>query len=706
MNNQLSNEQLEQQLQAAQETIGALRKRMRQLENHAAQLPLQKHLQSYQKRIAEKSAALEKAENWSELIIKNAMDAIVRLDEQGRIQSWNPMAEKIFGYNESEVLGLLIEDILLPKQLHAANLNYFHKYLKRGRDAWNQRIEAMAQCKDGSELPIEFISSVVNQSGTPAYAMVFRDISDRKAAEQKLRDSHTNLERMVQARTDEVRELAAIVEATNNFVGIADLEGHVIYVNPAGRSMVGLDHEADLNDLSFVNFHSPETCKLLVEDILPQALALGVFETACEFVDKQGKLIPTSSTFMSLPAQAEESSSRLAIIARDLRPEIALQKQVEHVDRLESLGVLAGGIAHDFNNILTAIIGNTGLAKRKIDAYSPAQEYLESIEKSSLQAANLCKQMLAYSGKGNFVIQPTNLSKLITEMHSLLKVSIDKNVVLKIDLFEPLPQVQADITQIQQIIMNLVINASEAIDKHSGMITVATGLMHVDAQYLQKSIHKAEISEGRFVFLEVSDSGCGMDAETRKKIFDPFFTTKFTGRGLGMSAVLGIVHAHSGFLNLYSEERLGTTFKIGLPLSKASEILTTEIQNTASITKAEGLILIIDDEESIRELAKVLLADMGYQVLTAVDGRDGVEVFKQNQNSITGVLLDMTMPHMNGEDCYGELRKINPDINVILSSGYTKEDSTARFKGKGLAGFIQKPYLIEGFQDVIRKCFD
>jgi len=705
MNMSDSHVELRAQLAAAQETIKALSKRMRQLECNDVQLPFQRQLQSYQQRIAEKSEALKKAESWSELIIQNAMDAIVRLDYQGCIQSWNPMAEQMFGYRESEMLGRMIEDSLLPNCLRVDGLSDFHRHLKRGRGVlMNQRIEGVAQCKDGSELPVEFVGSVVKQAEVLAYAMVFRDISERKITEQKLRDSHANLELMVAARTGEVRELATIVEATSSFVSIADFQGNIVYVNPAGRDMVGLNHESDLNELSFANFHDAETCRLLREDILPQTVKLGTFETNCEFTDQHGEAIPTNSIFMSLPGQ-QGKPARLAVIARDLRQEIALQKQVEHVDRLESLGVLAGGIAHDFNNILTAIIGNTGMAKRKIDTYSPGQEYLQRIEKSSLQAANLCKQMLAYSGKGNFVLQPINLTKLITEMHSLLLVSIDKSVVLKVDLSDTLPSVDADITQIQQIIMNLVINASEAIDKHSGIITIATGIMQVDEQYLKYSIHKPGLSTGRFVYLEVSDSGCGMDADTRKRIFDPFFTTKFTGRGLGMSAVLGIVHAHKGLLNLDSEPNKGTTFKIALPVSSSNDILISQIVTTAPAGKAEGLILIIDDEETIRELASMVLEEMGYQVMVAVDGKDGVEVFGQYRHSITGVLLDMTMPHMNGEDCFSELRKINPGIKVILSSGYNAEDATARFKDKGLAGFIQKPYLVDHFQKVVAECF-
>lgn len=288
-------------------------------------------------------------------------------------------------------------------------------------------------------------------------------------------------------------------------------------------------------------------------------------------------------------------------------------------------------------------------------------------------------------------------------MEALLKVSIDKNVVLHFDLHEALPNVEADITQIQQIIMNLVINASEAINKHSGVISIATGTMEVDDIYLQRSIHQASIKTGTFVYLEVSDSGSGMDVKTQKKIFDPFFTTKFTGRGLGMSAVLGIVHGHHGLLNIYSELNKGTTFKIAFPICTSSEVLDVEPDNINLPHQNSGVILVIDDEETIRELASIVLQDRGFEVLLAVDGKDGVDVFRQHQDNITGVLLDMTMPRINGEDCYTELRKINPTIKVILSSGYSEEDAMKRFRGKGLVGFIQKPYLIDAFQETVEK---
>jgi len=616
------------------------------------------------------------------------------------------MAEQMFGYKESEILGRLLEDTLLPKRLRNAHLKNFHRHLKRGRGAlMNLRIEGVAQCKGGSELPVEFIGSVVKQGETLCYAMVLRDISERKAVEKALQNSHDNLETLVEERTAKLRDLAAIIEVSLNLVGMADEHGNVLYINPAGRKTLGLRKNKAVGGMKIAHFHSPETNKVLVEDIFPQAIKYGTVETECEFIDHNSNPVPMACTFMSLPDK-QGKPTRMAVVARDLRNEIALQQQVKHVDRLESLGVLAGGIAHDFNNILTAIIGNTELAARKIDKHAAAQKNLESIKKSGLQAANLCKQMLAYSGKGSFIIQPLDLSRLIIEITSLLEVSIDKNIALKLQLDESLPTIDGDMTQIQQIIMNLVINASEAMDKSGGTIVVKTGLMQVDKAYLKSSLHKIGTSIGHFIYMEVSDSGCGMDLDTQKKIFDPFFTTKFTGRGLGMSAVLGIVNGHNGILNLYSELGKGTVFKIAFPVSSLSNAAVTEQQHNAeTIINCSGKVLVIDDEEDIRQIACLLLEDMGYSVVTAEDGEHGLEVFQKYQQELVGVILDMTMPRMNGEECFHALQNIAPNVQVILSSGYSEEDATSCFQAKELAGFIQKPYQIDHFQKVVKECF-
>lgn len=374
--------------------------------------------------------------------------------------------------------------------------------------------------------------------------------------------------------------------------------------------------------------------------------------------------------------------------------ERARDEKMQHVQRLESLGVLAGGIAHDFNNLLTVIMGNASLASNHIDDANPALRHVVAIEKTSQKAANLCQQMLAYSGQGQFIVKPVNLSMLVEDMTQLLHVSIAKNIVLRLNLPKQISAVDADVTQMQQVIMNLVINASEAIGSNSGAISIATGMSRVDKQYLASVFLDEGLAEGRYVYLEVSDTGCGMDEKTRIKMFEPFFTTKFTGRGLGMAAVLGIVRGHQGAMKVYSEVGKGSTFKILLPAS-AEPVQDLSLLPDIKDWRASGCVLVVDDEETLREVASAMLEQMGFEVLTAEDGVEGVAMYQTHQARITLVLLDMTMPRMGGEEAFSHIRSINPNAKVLLSSGYNQQDATNRFAGKGLAGFIQKPYFPE-----------
>ena len=378
-----------------------------------------------------------------------------------------------------------------------------------------------------------------------------------------------------------------------------------------------------------------------------------------------------------------------------------MEKQLLHAQKLESLGVLAGGIAHDFNNILTAIIGNADLALMRINKASPAVENLHRIEQSAARAADLAKQMLAYSGKGKFVVENLDLNVLLEEMLHMLDVSISKKAILRLNPYTPLPLVEADATQMRQIIMNLVINASEAIGDKSGVIAITTGCMDCDRGYLKNVWLDENIHEGLYVYLEITDTGCGMDKETLSRIFDPFFTTKFTGRGLGMAAVLGIVRGHKGAIKVYSEPNKGTSFKILLPASgKPAELFNHD--NLLDNWQGSGTVLLVDDEETVRGIGAEMLKELGFSTITANDGREAVEIFKATPD-ITLVILDLTMPHLDGEQCFRELRQLKPDIKVIMSSGYNEQEITQRFVGKGLAGFIQKPYKLSILKLEIQK---
>jgi two-component system, cell cycle sensor histidine kinase and response regulator CckA len=390
---------------------------------------------------------------------------------------------------------------------------------------------------------------------------------------------------------------------------------------------------------------------------------------------------------------------------------ISLERQVLHAQKLESLGVLAGGIAHDFNNLLMAILGNADLALYDISPLSPAVVYINEVIVASKRATDLAKQMLAYSGKGSFLIGPINIVSLVEEMAHLLEVSISKNVVLKYDLKDDLPMIDGDVTQIRQIVMNLIINASEAIGEKSGFVTLSNGIEELSSDYMariSKNVYPpmdAPHPAGNYVYFMVSDDGVGMSKETEDKIFDPFFTTKFTGRGLGMSAVLGIVRCHKGVIQIRSEIGQGTSFKILFPIGKqdAEEPKNVQIDAEEKEWNPQGTILVADDESTILKLAKRMLVRLGFSVLTAADGREAFNVYKQNHAMIDCVLLDFTMPHMNGQETFAEIRRINPDAKVVLCSGYNEQDATERFNGKGLSGFIQKPFTMDVLKNTLWK---
>ena len=407
-------------------------------------------------------------------------------------------------------------------------------------------------------------------------------------------------------------------------------------------------------------------------------------------IDKSGTIIGASKI-------ARDISER----KRAEQEKHALEQQVLHAQKLESLGVLAGGIAHDFNNILTSIVGNAELALMKMNPESPAIDNLHKVEEAAARAAELAKQMLAYSGKGKFVVENLDIGRLIEEMLHMLEVSISKKVVLRLNLAPNLPSVEADATQIRQVVMNLVINASEAIGDKSGVIAITTGCMDCKKDYLKDVWLDENIREGLYIYLEIADTGCGMDKETMAKIFDPFFTTKFTGRGLGMAAVLGIVRGHKGAIKIYSEPGKGTSFKILLPASgKPSELFKDD--SFKCDWKGSGRVLLVDDEETIRGIGKEMLNALGFETITANDGREAVEVFATTPD-ISFVILDLTMPHMDGEQCFRELKMINPDVKVIMSSGFSEQEVTQKFLGKGSAGFVQKPYKLSALREAIQK---
>lgn len=404
-----------------------------------------------------------------------------------------------------------------------------------------------------------------------------------------------------------------------------------------------------------------------------------------------------------------EGSGGLFVLASILdiseRKRLEEERRALEAHRLESLGLLAGGIAHDFNNILVAVLGYSELISQGLPPESPVSGYVERVTESAHRAAELCSQMLAFSGKGRFVVAPRNLSEIVEVMGRLLEVSIPSSVVIRFDLATDLPAVDVDLSQIQQVVMNLITNSAEAIGDKSGVVTVVTGMMDVDQAYLSTTRVGEGLLVGPHVFLEISDTGCGMDEETLEKMFDPYFTTKVTGGGLGLAATQGIVRGHSGAIRVYSHPGEGTTIKVLLPCSDLPAGALNEAVGGSDEWRSTDTVLIVDDEEAVRGVLRLMCENAGCTVLTANHGREGVEVFREHAQEIDIVLLDMTMPYMSGTEAFREIRRIQPDARVILMSGHNEQEATSRFAGKGLAGFLQKPIamaaLFEKMQEVL-----
>jgi signal transduction histidine kinase/CheY-like chemotaxis protein len=380
------------------------------------------------------------------------------------------------------------------------------------------------------------------------------------------------------------------------------------------------------------------------------------------------------------------------------RDRAALERSLLEMQKLESLGVLAGGVAHDFNNLLTAVLGYAELARAQLPAGAPARGYLLQIEQSARRAADLCGQMLAYAGKGRFVVERVDVAELVRAAADLLRLTAAQRGELTLVLAEGLPPVRADAAQLRQALLSLAANAAEALPPAGGRITVAVSRRRMTRAELAAARLGAGLPEGDYVCLAVGDDGVGMTDEVRARIFEPFFTTRFIGRGLGLAAVLGIVRGHRGALEVESEPGRGSTFRLMLP---ADELPPTPAPAPAGAPAADaGTALVADDEAGVRSLAAILLRGLGFRTLQAADGAEALEQARREGPGLRLVLLDLSMPRLDGEQALPELRRLLPEATVILMSGYSEREVSERFVGRGVAAFLQKPFTRD---DLVRK---
>jgi two-component system, cell cycle sensor histidine kinase and response regulator CckA len=510
--------------------------------------------------------------------------------------------------------------------------------------------------------------------------IAFENITAHKQAEEALREAAIKWQ--------------TTVNAMESAVWLLDKDMRIIAANDATKKLFNKSPLASIGHHCWEIVHGTDTtiseCPAVVrsrqtrrrESIELQVDNQWYEVTADPIIGEAGNLLDSVLVISNITERKNQENERRAFDAR-----------LSQTQRLESLGVLAGGIAHDFNNILMAIMGHADLALDELSPLSPARESLAEIVSASKRAAELCGQMLSYAGKSQVERRNMSLGDLIEETLHMLKTCISKKAILNLNLEKALPCIHGDPAQIRQILMNLVINASDAIGERSGVITISTGAMDCSEKYLLSGYIHSPQKPGTYIYIEVSDTGCGMDKQTIERIFEPFFTTKFTGHGLGLSAIMGIVRAHEGALRVYSEPGKGSTFKVMFPaIEMADDAKNADDINDA--WKGSGTVLIVDDEESIRTISSRQLRRLGIEVLTAEDGRQAVDIYRERKAEINLVLLDLTMPRMNGEEAFRELRQIDPEVRVILASGYSEHDISSRFAGKGLAGCLQKPYTL------------
>jgi PAS domain S-box-containing protein len=509
-----------------------------------------------------------------------------------------------------------------------------------------------------------------------------RDVTARRQAKEGLQASE--------------RRFRALVENAFDAITLYAADGALLYASPSAARLLGRPPRG-LNQAGEANIHTEDvdTVRRLFAHLLAQPAEVVLnHHLRLRHADGSWRWIEASAcNLLDDPAVGAVVANWRDITERRQAEEqrMALDRKLQEAQRLESLGVLAGGMAHDFNNLLTTILGFASLAGMDLPADSPLDGPLQQIEQAARQAAELCQQMLAYAGKGRFVVGPVDLNALVRDSAALIHRAVSRQAVLTFQLAADLPAVLADTGQMRQVVLNLLSNASEALGEGPGVIAVRTGALRAGRELLAPLHLGAELPEGEYVELEVCDTGCGMGAGVQARIFEPFFSTKFTGRGLGLAAVLGIVRSHRGAIGVDSKPGEGSTFRVLLPAAPAPEDRTPE---QAGPARGKGLVLVAEDEEGVRTLARHMLELLGHEVVLAADGDEALARLHERAGKVRLVLLDLTMPRRDGEQTLREVRRHWPDLPVLLMSGYSEAELGGRVAGAA-SGFLQKPFTLQ-----------
>ncbi len=525
-------------------------------------------------------------------------------------------------------------------------------------------------------------------------------VSGQIAAAIERKRAETERMKLTAKLEQHVSMLNAVLSSTPESFYIYDLNGRFLFVSDSAAAVLGISSQ---------------------EMIGKTWQELGYRGEAIErFMAEQAQVLATGETLIRETAVIENDETRyfeyslnpvhnkqhefimLVTISREITERKRAEEALRHTQKIESLGILAGGVAHDFNNLLVAMLSQNSLALAKLSPGHAAYAHIEKAVKAAERAAELTRQLLAYSGRGQFALERLDLNTIIMENRHLLEVAVPPKVTLTLNLGKNLPLIDADPGQMQQVVMNLILNAAEAFEERPGTILVNTKPVTILAQNNPFwHLTNQEVVDGDYVLISVQDDGVGMDAETLDRIFDPFYTTKFTGRGLGLAAVLGIVRGHQGGLHVESQPNVGTTFEIVFPVSSTQ--IAAPSEESVDYSAASGVVLVIDDEAPVLEAVQDILELQGIETLTAANGRLGVQTYQAHQDRIDLVLLDWSMPEMNGAETLEALVAINPDVRVILTSGYSETEIADKSHFEQLAGYLQKPYSLATLTDEISR---
>jgi hemerythrin-like metal-binding protein/PAS domain S-box-containing protein len=647
---------------------------------------------------------LRETESHLGILVEEVRDyAIFQLDAEGRVASWNLGAERIKGWRTEEILGQP-NGVFYPKEEVLAGKP--EQDLEAARAQGSIHEETWRVRKDGSRFMASVSLTSLHDGGgqVTGFITVTRDITERLEVEQRQLALARDLEAQVSIRTAELQEsearLQGFIHHASSAIAFKGLDGGLLLANRRAEELIG-SCQAATPGRDLLEAFPPEVAE---RARLHDKRVISLKE---ETQTEEEIPFPDGITrnFLVQKFPLLDAFGRcwgIGVIATDITErKQAEQAHLQHL-QLESIGLLAGGIAHDFNNLLGALIGNLELARMELGKEGPAEAQFQAMEDVVSRATNLVAQILAYAGKGKFQVQVLDLNQEVEGMIRLLRASLSRNAILRWEPAPGLPSMIGDLAQIHQVVMNLVLNASDAVAPRGGTITIRTGLETLSQASIDRHFQRQSLHPGLHLTLEVADDGAGMAPEVQARIFDPFFSTKFTGRGLGLAAVQGILRSHQGGILVDSQVGTGSTFKVLFPAMDAPKSAVAPDAPIREVGfneyRGSGTVLVVDDEDALRAMVCGAFCRLGFQVLQARDGQEALQVFEANRERIRLVLMDLTMPRMDGEVAFRELRRAGARMPIILSSGFGPEEAMQRFTGKGVAGFLQKPYR---FQDLV-----